>query len=287
MSRVAVLGGFGQLGSDVVRVLGPRAIALGRAEADLTDREQLAATLDGARPDVVINCAAYNFVDRAEDESQAAFAVNADGVRNLATWCRDRRVPLLHASTDYVFGAVATRTVPYREDDPPGPVSAYGRSKLAGEDAVREVCSQHWIVRTCGLYGHHAARKGNFVETMLRLAKERPELRIVNDQRCTPTSTADLAVVLAKIIESAPFGTYHATNAGDCTWYEFAQAILQAAGMSPQVVPIPSVDYPTKAQRPRYSVLNCEKLAAIGITLRPWTEAVAEYVRTTKNAAAE
>jgi dTDP-4-dehydrorhamnose reductase len=278
MSRVAVLGGFGQLGREIVRVLGDRAIALSRGDADLVGASQLVAKLDAVRPDLVVNCAAYNFVDLAEYEPQTASAVNADGVRNLATWCRDRQAPLLHVSTDYVFGADAMRSTPYRETDPPGPVSVYGRSKLAGEDAVREVCPEHWIVRTCGLYGPNPARKGNFVETMLRLARERPELRIVNDQRCTPTSTTDLAPALTAIIESAPFGTYHATNSGDCTWYEFAMAIFQAAGLSPRVTPIPSSEFPAKAQRPRYSVLNCEKLAATGITLRPWTEAVREYL---------
>ncbi|MDZ4688027.1 MAG: dTDP-4-dehydrorhamnose reductase [Planctomycetaceae bacterium] len=280
MTRVAVLGGFGQLGSDVVRRLGERAIALGHADADLTDAAQLAARLETVGPDIVINCAAYNLVDRAEDEPHAALAVNAVGVRNLATWCRDRDVPLLHVSTDYVFGAEASRRTPHLETDTTGPVSVYGTSKLAGENAVRELCPRHWIVRTCGLYGRHAARgKGNFVETMLRLAEERPELRLVNDQRCTPTSTADLADALIALIESAPYGTYHATNSGDCTWYEFAQAIFAAAGLSPRVVPITSAEFAAKARRPDYSVLNCGKLAALGITLRPWTEAVAEYVR--------
>lgn len=280
MSRVAVLGGFGQLGSDIVRQLGDRAVALGHADADLTDVAQLSARLDAVRPEVVINCAAYNLVDRAEDDFDAAMAVNAHGVMNLASWCEDRDVPFLHVSTDYVFGADVTRTTPYCEWDPVGPVNDYGRSKRCGEDAVRSLCPRHWIVRTCGLYGRHAARgKGNFVETMLRLANERPELRIVNDQRCTPTSTADLAAALIALIESAPFGTYHATNSGDCTWYEFAQTIVHAAGLSPRVIPITSAEYAAKARRPVYSVLSCEKLAATGIILRPWTEAVTEYVR--------
>jgi dTDP-4-dehydrorhamnose reductase len=279
MTRVAVLGGCGQLGSDLVRGLGDRGVPLGHTDADLTQPAVLAARLEAVRPDFVVNCAAYNLVDRAEDESQAAMAVNGDGVRNLATWCRDRDVPLLHVSTDYVFGSDETRRTPYVETDLPGPVSAYGRSKLAGEEAVRSVCPRSWIVRTCGLYGRHAARgKGNFVETMLRLAAERPELRIVNDQRCTPTSTTDLATALVAIIESAPFGTYHATNCGDCSWYEFAMAIFQAAGVSPRVIPIASAEFNAKARRPGYSVLNCNKLAECGITLRPWPEAVAEYV---------
>lgn len=281
MASVAVIGGFGQLGSEVVRWLGDRAVALGHAEADLTDPTGLAARLDAVRPNVVINCAAYNLVDRAEDEPQAAFAVNADGVRNLAVWCRDHGVPLMHISTDYVFGADAERRTPYVEADAPGPVSVYGRSKLAGEDAVREVCPAHWIVRTCGLYGRQPTKgKGNFVETMLRLAKERPELRIVHDQRCTPTSTADLVDVLVAMINSAPFGTYHATNAGDCSWFEFAREIFRHAGLSPKLTPITTAEFNAKARRPTYSVLDNAKLATLGIALRPWPDAVAEYVKT-------
>uniref|UniRef100_A0A7C2JWQ9 dTDP-4-dehydrorhamnose reductase n=1 Tax=Schlesneria paludicola TaxID=360056 RepID=A0A7C2JWQ9_9PLAN len=280
MSRIAILGGHGQLGSEVAELLDERAIALGRDDVDLTDADGLTARLNVERPVVVVNCSAYNLVDQAEAEPGRAFAVNADGVRTVAAWCRDSDVPLLHVSTDYVFGADAARRTPYVETDPAGPISVYGRSKLAGEEAVREVCPRHWIVRTCGLYGHHAARgKGNFVLTMLRLALERRELRIVNDQRCTPTNAADLAAALVRIIESAPFGTYHATNCGECSWYEFAQEIFAAAGLSPRVTPITSGEYAARARRPAYSVLNCGKLAAAGITLRPWTEAVAEYVR--------
>jgi dTDP-4-dehydrorhamnose reductase len=280
MSHVVVLGGFGQLGSEVVALLEVRAVALGHAEANLTDAIGLAARLDAVQPDVVVNCAAYNLVDRAEEEPDAAYAVNAHGVRILAQWCRDRDVPLFHVSTDYVFGADRQRREPYAETDPAGPLSVYGRSKLAGEAAIRELCPRHWIVRTCGLYGHHAARKGNFVLTMLRLALQRPELRIVADQRCTPTNAADLARVLVRMIDRAvPFGTYHATNQGDCSWYEFAQAIFAAAGLSPAITPITSAEFGAKAPRPGYSVLNCGKLAAAGITLRPWTDAVKEFVR--------
>ncbi len=168
--RIAIIGAFGQLGSDLVPLLGERAIALGHADIELADPSSIAGALDARQPTHVINCAAYNLVDRAEDEPEAAFRVNAFGTRNLALWCAARNAALVNVSTDYVFGLDGSLGRPRRETDPTGPVSAYGASKLAGENFVRSLCPRHLVVRTCGLYGRHAARgKGNFVETMLRL----------------------------------------------------------------------------------------------------------------------
>lgn len=281
MPRIVVIGAAGQLGSELLLHLGEQAIPLTHADVDITNAPELHARLEVLEAELVVNCAAYNLVDRAEAEPERAFAVNAFGVRHLAQWCGQHDVPLMHISTDYVFGLDDLRRTPWREDDPPGPVSVYGGSKLAGEWFVRSLCTRHWIVRTCGLYGQHAARgKGNFVETMLRLAREKPELRIVADQRCTPTSTTDLAAALTRLLHTPEYGVFHATNAGECSWYEFAKEIFRWAGLSVQVIPITSAEYGAAARRPAYSVLNCARLQAVtGCSLRPWTEALRDYLR--------
>src|SRR5579883_2875705 len=192
--KYAVIGAAGQLGRDLCPRLKGDVFPLSRAEAELTNADLVRATLSSLKPDVVINCAAYNFVDKAEAEPAAAFDVNAWGVRNLATACRDLDCALVHFSTDYVFGLDADRGTPWTEADAPGPVSVYGLSKLAGEYQVRSICPRHFVVRTCGLYGLHGSggKGGNFVETMLRVAGQGRPLRVVADQVCTPTWTVDL-----------------------------------------------------------------------------------------------
>ncbi len=278
--RFVVIGAHGQLGSDLVPRLGSDVVPLGHPDVEITDPLSVSAALDAARPDVVVNCAAYNLVDKAEDEPDRAHSVNALGPRNLARACAARGAALAHISTDYVFGLDAARTEPYRETDAPGPVSAYGLSKLAGEYFVRALCPRHFVVRTCGLYGRAATKtKGNFVETMLRLGRERGKVRVVDDQRCTPTFTADLAAALVALLESTEYGLYHATNAGSATWCEFAREIFRRAGMNVPVEAIPSADFGAKARRPAQSVLNCERLHSVtGHRLRPWTDALGEYL---------
>lgn len=277
--RVAVIGAAGQLGSDLVARLQDRAIPLDRQRLDITDPAGIAAALDDCRPDAVVNTAAYNLVDQAEREPSPAFQVNAFGPFHLATACAARLLPLLHVSTDYVFGLDTTRTVPLRESDPPGPVSVYGVSKLSGEHLVRMANPRHFIVRTCGLYGRAAGTKGNFVRTIRRLAAEREELRIVHDQRCTPTSTADLADALLRLLETSDWGTYHVTNTGDCSWFEFASAIVRLLNLPTRLVPIPTSEYPTPARRPAYSVLDCTHFCNVTrSTLRSWQDALANYL---------
>jgi dTDP-4-dehydrorhamnose reductase len=180
-----------------------------------------------------------------------------------------------------VFGAKQV-SVPLVETDATGPVSAYGMSKLAGENFVHSACPQHFIVRTCGLYGHaETAGKGNFVKTMLRLGREKGLVRVVDDQRCTPTSTADLAATLLKLIETDAYGLYHLTNQGDATWCEFAREIFRAANLAVTVEPIATQDFGAKARRPAYSVLNCSKAAAtIGQSMPAWQDALMRYVQT-------
>lgn len=279
--RVAVIGAKGQLGSDLAPLLASTADLLGHDDIELTDPVSIDTALSARQPSHVINCAAYNLVDRAEDEPDAAFRVNAFGTRNLARWCAVHEVNLMHISTDYVFGIETNDGRPWSEADPTGPVSVYGASKLAGETFVRAICPRHIVVRTCGLYGQHAARgKGNFVETMLRLGKERPELKIVSDQRCTPTSTADLAAALVQLLETGATGVYHATNSGDCSWFEFASEIFRLANLPVKVIPVTAASYGAKARRPDYSVLGDARLtSAIGSPMPPWQDAVARYLQ--------
>src|SRR5437763_10733466 len=238
--RTLVLGAAGQFGRDLVPRLPGEAVAADRTRADLTRPESLAACLDEVRPDVVVNCAAYNFVDRAESEPEAAFAVNAWGVRSLAEACRDLGCVLAHFSTDYVFGLDEARRTPYAEADAPGPVSVYGLSKLAGEYLVRALCPRHVVIRTCGLYGVWGAggKGGNFVEPMLRVAGQGKPLRVVADQHCTPSYTADVAAAAAALVATGRHGLYHLTNGGATTWYGLAQAALELAGVAADLTPI-------------------------------------------------
>ncbi len=217
--KVALLGSGGQLGRDLAPRLPGQVVPLTREQADLTRPDQLRATLTDLRPDLVVNCAAYNFVDQAESEPDAAFAVNAWGVRHLAVVCRDLGTTLVHFSTDYVFGLDAARRTPYAEAHAPGPVSVYGLSKLAGEYVVRALCPRHFVIRTCGLYGvwGSGGKGGNFVETMLRLAGQGKPLRVVADQTCTPSTTVDVAAATARLIETQRYGLYHVTNSGATT----------------------------------------------------------------------
>jgi dTDP-4-dehydrorhamnose reductase len=280
--RYAVIGAAGQLGRDICARLGGDAIPLTRDRVDLTQPTMVRGALVDIRPRVVINCAAYNFVDRAESEPEAAFAVNAWGVRELALICSELDAVLVHFSTDYVFGLDVGRRTFYTETDAPGPVSVYGLSKLAGEYLVRSTWHKHFVIRTCGLYGvwGSGGKGGNFVETMLRLAAQGKPLRIVADQTCTPTYTADLADAAIALIGTGQFGLYHLTNSGACTWYEFAGAIVQSAGAGAEVLPITSEEYGAAARRPTYSVLGAGAYEGLRLPpLRPWQQAVAAYLQ--------
>lgn len=278
--RIILLGGYGQLGTALSRVLGRKALTVPREEADLLQPDQLFTKLDTLAPDAVINCAAYNFVDRAEDEPEAAFALNAEAPGRLADWCRQQDVPLVHVSSDYVFGGEESRVAPFTEEDEPAPLSQYGRSKLAGEQNVQAACRRHFIIRTCGLYGpRRSAGKGNFVETMLQLAETRSELSVVDDQICTPTYTLDLAEMIAALIPTSEYGLYHATNSGATSWCQFAAEIFRHSGRDIAVKPISSQEYGAAAARPRYSVLDCARIEHItSRRLRDWKSALSDYL---------
>ncbi len=279
--RIAVLGANGQLGRDLCPLLPGEVLALNRSPgeippagggADLTRAAELTGLLRELRPDVVVNCAAYNFVDRAESEPEAAFAVNAWGPRTLARVCQELGCLLVHFSTDHVFGLDVSRREPLSEDDAPGPVSVYGLSKLSGEFQVQALCPRHLIIRSCGLYGlwGSGGKGGNFVETMLRLAAQGKPVRVVSDQVCTPTFTLDLARAVVALIQAKGQGLFHVTSAGACSWFEFARTIFELAGLQVKVVPITTGEDGAAAQRPAYSVLTSNRLAKLGVPpLRP------------------
>jgi dTDP-4-dehydrorhamnose reductase len=285
--KYIVLGSAGQLGRDLCPRLEGEVIALTRADFDLTQPEHLCTRIGKGGPAVVINCAAYNYVDRAESEPEAAFAVNAWAVRQLARACRETQSTFVHFSSDYVFGLDPQRRAPYAETDAPGPVNAYGLSKLAGEYLVRANCPRHFVIRTCGLYGvwGTGGKGGNFVETMLRLARERKPVRVVHDQICTPSFTFDVAGAVSQLVQSDCYGLYHLTNAGQCTWYEFAKAIFDLAGEDANLSPISSQQYGAAAIRPGYSELANAAYCKLGFpALRPWREALQAYLdEATKN----
>jgi len=279
--KYAIIGAAGQLGRAFTALLAEKAISLTRDQANLERPLELRQALEAVRPDVVINCAAYNLVDRAETDAEAAFHVNAWGVRALAQICRDIDATLVHFSTDYVFGADAARREPWNETDAAGPVSAYGLSKLTGEYWVRQTCERHFVIRTCGLYGLRGTggKGGNFVETMLRVAGEGKPLRVVSDQICTPSFVGDVAEATLPLLATARYGLYHLTNSGACSWFELAREIFRQGGLQANLTAIPGSDYPTPARRPAYSVLGRDQANTLGLApLRDWPAALSAYL---------
>jgi dTDP-4-dehydrorhamnose reductase len=270
--RLLVVGADGQLGSDVVRLLSPTVEVTARVmdDLDVTDRAVLRQAVEASHPDVVINCAAWTAVDRAETEPDAAYRVNVLGARNVSQAARRVGARVVYFSTDYVFDGAATE--PYDEDAPTGPLSVYGRTKLLGEQATREANPEHLILRLAWLYG---STGHNFVRTVLRLAREKDELRIVDDQVGSPTFTEDVVHQLWTAIEDGCSGIYHCVNAGQVSWHAFATRIVRRLGLSIPVVPIRTGDYPTPAHRPAYSVLVDRKFDLEQLNgMRPWEDAL-------------
>ena len=237
--KYAVLGAAGQLGRDLCPRLAGDVVPLTRAQADLTRRDMLRDLLLQLRPDVVVNCAAYNLVDQAEVEWETAFAVNGWGVRALAEVCRDLDCTLVHFSSDYVFGLCGDRQTPYAEDDAPGPVSVYGLSKLAGEYLARAIAPRHFVIRTCGLYGvwGSGGKGGNFVETMLRLAGNGQPIRVVEDHVASPTYAPALAERTAELVSKGAHGVFHLGGGTPISWFDWAAKIFAAARINAQLKP--------------------------------------------------
>jgi len=270
--KLLIVGADGQLGTDMARLLAPLAavMAVTFHDLDITDWPILKQAVESAHPDVVINCAAYTAVDRAETEPDAAYRVNVLGARNVAQAARRVGARVVYFSTDYVFDGMATE--PYDEDAPTGPLSVYGRTKLQGEQATREANPDHLILRLAWLYG---STGHNFVRTVLRLAQEKDELRIVDDQVGSPTFTEDVVHQLWALLQDGASGTYHCVNAGQASWYEFASQIVRLSGNVASVVPINSADYPTAARRPAFSALSDHHLEVEHLNImRPWQDAL-------------
>lgn len=276
--RVLVSGACGQLGYAVSQELAMRGseyLGLSALEMDVTNQAVVQKRLHLYRPDVVINCAAYTKVDQAEDEAGKCWAVNANGVQNLATGCGEIGAKLIHLSTDYVFSGEGA--APYEPDDCVGPLSVYGQSKLAGELAACVLLKECFIVRTSWAFGRSEA---NFVNAMLKLASSRTELDVVCDQIGSPTYTVDLASLLCDMAETDRYGVYHATNEGICSRAEFAREIFRQAGKAVRVNMIPTSRYPGRAQRPLNSRMSKKKLDEMGFSRLPhWQDALARYLK--------
>ncbi|KZM58708.1 dTDP-4-dehydrorhamnose reductase [Geobacillus stearothermophilus] len=276
--KVVVTGAKGQLGTDLVDLLSDRGYEVygyGREELDITNFDQVHQVISKVKPDVVIHAAAYTKVDLAESEPDQAFAINSYGTRNVVVVSEKVGAKLVYVSTDYVFDGTAN--VPYHEFAPTNPLSVYGKSKLAGEQFVRDLHSKFFIVRTSWVYGKHG---NNFVKTMLKLAQERDELMVVHDQIGCPTYTVDLANCILELIQTEKYGIYHVSNSGYCSWYEFAKAIFEEAGIEVKVNPCTTKDFPRPAPRPAYSVFDHMALRLNGFReMREWREALREFLR--------
>jgi dTDP-4-dehydrorhamnose reductase len=284
--KIFITGSNGQLGQDCLRVFEGDHDARGMdlPDLDITVPEQIAASLGSFHPDVIINCAAYTQVDKAESDRDAARRVNADGPRLLAEFVERQGGHLIHISTDYVFDGRRAPPQPYVETDEPGPTCMYGMTKLEGERAVQQTTRRHTIVRTAWLYG---AGGPNFLKTMLRAALRKPgeTIRVVNDQHGSPTWSYRLALQMSKLVDCGSQGLYHATAEGHCTWYELARAFLGRMGLEHRLVPCATDEYPTPARRPRNSILENARLKAAGLNVMvDWESDMAEFVRTHREA---
>ena len=278
--KILLIGANGQLGSDLTKFLLPHeVIGTTHAILDVTQPEQIIQQVQIFRPAVIINTAAFHKVDVCETEVLTAFQVNAVGVKNLCLAAREVDATLVHFSTDYVFEGNLRR--PLTEQDETNPVNAYGVSKLAGEKIIRYLWEKSFVIRTCGLYGHagSSGKGGNFVETMLKKAKTNDSIRVVHDQVLTPTSTRELARKVAELIQTEHFGLYHVTSHGACSWYEFAAAIFEIAGIKATLSPTTSAEFKSPARRPAFSVLENAHLKQWGMDdMKSWQEALRDYV---------
>jgi len=283
--KILLTGATGQVGSELVQLAAQRKLTLmgySRSQLDITQPQQVTQTLTQSKPDIVVNAAAYTAVDLAEQEIALATAVNQHGCELLAQACATLEIPLIHLSTDYVFDGQQHQ--PYREDDLAAPINNYGLTKLAGEQAIRAICSNHIILRVSGVFGRYGH---NFVKTILRLAREKSELSIVSDQILCPTPAAGIADTVIRCCEKLAtntWGTYHYCSSEPTSWYHFAEAIMQQARIYQdfplqKIIPIVSSAYKTPAKRPAYSVLDCHKIQSqLNISLPNWQQALTQLI---------
>lgn len=276
MKKILLIGANGMLGRDLSKTLPDsfQCIASRSQDLDITDREATFRAIKALNPNVVINAAGFTAVDRCEEETEKAFAINGKGAKHVAEACKEIRAKCVYISTDYVFDG--KKNEPYVEEDLPNPLSTYGKSKLDGENCVYESSPDALIVRSSWLFGRHGT---NFVKTVLKLSREREELEMVNDQTGSPTYTKDVSGAIASLVLRNASGFFHVANSGSCTWFEFAQKILDLAGRPLKLIPIPTARCGRPAERPRFSVLSCEKLEkAIGVMMPTWEDALARCI---------
>ncbi|MBD0379704.1 dTDP-4-dehydrorhamnose reductase [Paenibacillus sedimenti] len=275
--KILVTGANGQLGKDLIKLLAKDndVYGLGRDQLDITNEKQCNQVIGELQPEVIIHSAAYTAVDLAETEEDLAYKINAFGTRNIAVAAEKINAKLCYISTDYVFDGTGSK--PYREFDNTNPQSVYGKSKRAGEQFVQTLTTRYFIVRTSWVYGLFGA---NFVKTMLKLAQDRDMLKVVSDQVGSPTYTVDLVNFLEQLVQTEQYGIYHASNAGFCSWFEFACAIFEESGLQTRVEPCTTEDFPRPAPRPRYSVMEHISIRANGFDdLRPWREGLKVFLK--------
>jgi dTDP-4-dehydrorhamnose reductase len=281
--KVAVVGSTGQLGQDLMRLFGEEAVGFTHQELDVTEEERVASAMSSAEPDWVLNTAAFHRVDDCEANPKLTFAVNALGALNVARAAASVGSGIVFYSTDYVFGGQdRERNNPYEEEDSPHPLSVYGASKVAGEQLVMQANARHLVVRSAGLYGTTTSRKGwTFPELMLNKARTDGSVCVVTDQVLSPTFTADLARKTRELIEHDAAGLFHLTNAGECSWFEFARESFDLAGVEAEMEPISTAQMQQRARRPSYSALATTRLGEVGLNpMRPWEEALSDYLQT-------
>jgi dTDP-4-dehydrorhamnose reductase len=280
--KVAVIGSTGQLGQDLLRVFGEEAVGFAHEDLDVTDESSIASAIGSAEPDWVLNTAAFHRVDDCEDDPTSTLAVNAVGALNVARAAAEAGSGVVFYSSDYVFGGEEReRDHPYEEGDSPHPLSVYGTSKVAGEQLVAQANERHLVVRSAGLYGTATSRKGwTFPELMINKARSEGAVRVVADQVLSPTFTADLAQKTRELIEHDAAGLFHLTNAGECSWFEFARGAFEIAEVEAEMEPVDSAQFNQRARRPPYSALNSTRLQEVGVSpMRPWQEALRDYLR--------
>jgi dTDP-4-dehydrorhamnose reductase len=281
--RVLIVGAGGQLGRDLLRVFQADSTVIGltHSQLNIVEGEAVRLAMRDARPDLVLNAAAYTDVEKAEEDERTAFHVNANGAQRIAEASAAIEVPVVYFSTDFVFDG--TKREPYTPEDQTSPQSVYARSKRRGEENTRWNNPQSFVIRTAWLYGPGG---NNFVEKILKAAKSRPSLRVVNDEVGSPTYTRDLATATRALVKTKAYGIYHSVNAGSCSRYEFAQAIVKGAGLETPIEPCSASEYPSKAARPAYSVLSNEKLeSSSGIVMPDWRDGLARYMTHRENVA--
>ena len=274
---ILVTGANGQLGHDVVRELNRRNIeniGLLRSDLDITDFLKVDEYISSKMPEAVIHCAAYTAVDKAEDEEELCYTTNVTATENIAKACKANDIKMMYISTDYVFPGDGQNE--YETEDKTGPLGVYGKTKLEGENKVKELLDKYFIIRISWVFGEHG---NNFVKTMLKIGRDRASVNVVSDQIGSPTYTADLAILLCGMIQTEKYGIYHATNEGYCSWAEFAEEIFRLAGYNAQVNHIKTEEYPTKATRPKTSRLSKQSLDNNGfIRLPDWKAALKNYI---------